>query len=176
MGLCKGRRVLFEYGYEVLPNGVKVLVDRVIFPDSVAALPLTGDGRVFLVRQYRPTIRKWVLEAPAGTLKPGEDPRDAALRELEEEAGLTTDNLEYVGGGYVSPGYSTEYMKLYIAWNPRRGEPRREAHEVIEKVVELSLGKAREMIYAGEIADVKTITLILAASLKLGLKVESPHG
>ncbi|MFN4046517.1 MAG: NUDIX hydrolase, partial [Acidilobaceae archaeon] len=103
MGLCKGRRVLFEYEYEVLPNGVEVLVDRVIFPDSVAVLPLTGDGWVFLVRQYRPTIRKWVLEAPAGTLKPGEDPRDAALRELEEEAGLTTDNLEYVGGGYVSP-------------------------------------------------------------------------
>jgi len=164
---CRGRRVVFESFYETLPNGNRVLVDRVIFPNSVAILPVNRRTReVTLIKQYRPAINKWILEAPAGTLKPGEDPREAAVRELEEEAGLIARELEEVGGGYVSPGYSTEFMKLYIAWDPIEGKPKREPHEVIE-VERLSLDKALSMIYTGEIADIKTITLILLAYMKL---------
>jgi len=164
---CRGRRVVFESFYETLPNGNRVLVDRVIFPNSVAVLPVNRRTReVTLIKQYRPAINKWILEAPAGTLKPGEDPRGAAVRELEEEAGLIARELEEVGGGYVSPGYSTEFMKLYIAWDPIEGKPKREPHEVIE-VERLSLDKALSMISTGEIADIKTITLILLAYTKL---------
>lgn len=165
---CKGRRVVFEALYEILPNGVKVLVDRVKFPDSVAVLPVMRSSReVILVKQYRPSIGKWLLEAPAGTLRPGEDPREAAIRELEEEAGLLAGDLEEVGGGYVSPGYSTEFMRLYIAWDPTPSKPRREPHEVME-VVRLRLEDTLAMISKGDIVDVKTITLILSACLKLG--------
>jgi len=164
---CRGRWVVFESFYETLPNGSRVLVDRVIFPNSVAILPVNRRTReVTLIKQYRPAINKWILEAPAGTLKPGEDPREAAVRELEEEAGLIAGELEEVGGGYVSPGYSTEFMKLYIAWDPIEGKPKREPHEVIE-VEKLSLDKALSMIFTGEIADIKTITLILLAYMKL---------
>jgi len=164
---CRGRRVVFESFYETLPNGNRVLVDRVIFPNSVAILPVNRRTReVTLIKQYRPAINKWILEAPAGTLKPGEDPREAAVRELEEESGLIARELEEVGGGYVSPGYSTEFMKLYIAWDPIEGKPKREPHEVIE-VERLSLDKALSMIPTGEIADIKTITLILLAYMKL---------
>jgi ADP-ribose pyrophosphatase len=164
---CRGRRVLFESFYETLPNGVRVLVDRVTFPNSVAVLPVIRSSReVVLVRQYRPAIGRWILEAPAGTIREGEDPREAAIRELEEEAGLIAEELEYVGGGYVSPGYSTEFMKLYIAWDPVTGRPRREPHEVME-VERLDLGEALSMIHDGRIVDVKTITLILVAYVKL---------
>ena len=165
---CRGRRVLFESFYEVLPNGVRILVDRVTFPNSVAVLPVTRSSReVVLVRQYRPSIGRWLLEAPAGTVREGEDPREAAIRELEEEAGLIAGELEDVGGGYVSPGYSTEFMKLYIAWDPVAGRPRREPHEVME-VVKLNIDEALRMAYSGGIEDVKTIALIHIAYLKLG--------
>jgi ADP-ribose pyrophosphatase len=164
---CRGRRVLFESFYETLPSGVRVLVDRVTFPNSVAVLPvMRGSREVVLVRQYRPAIGRWILEAPAGVLRPGEDPREAAARELEEEAGLVAGELEEVAGGYVSPGYSTEYMRLYIAWDPSVGTPRREPHEVIE-VERFNLSEALKMIYDGSIVDVKTITLILLAHMKL---------
>lgn len=164
---CRGRRVVFESFYETLPNGSRVLVDRVTFPNSVAVLPVHRKSwEVTLLKQYRPAIGKWILEAPAGTLRVGEDPREAAIRELEEEAGLVAKDLEEVGGGYVSPGYSTEFMKLYIAWDPVEGRPRREPHEVIE-VVRLGFDRALEMVESGEIIDVKTITLLLAAYLKL---------
>ncbi len=164
---CRGRRILFESFYEILPNGVRVLVDRVTFPNSVAVLPIIRSSReVVLVKQYRPAIGKWILEAPAGTIKQGEDPREAAIRELEEETGLIARELEEVGGGYVSPGYSTEFMKLYIAWDPATGKPRREPHEVMD-VIKLNIDEALNMVYKGGIEDIKTITLIHIAYLKL---------
>ncbi len=164
---CRGRRVLFESFYEILPNGVKVLVDRVSFPNSVAVLPVLRNSKeVILVRQYRPAIGKWILEAPAGTLRSGEDPREAAIRELEEEAGLVVRELEEVGGGYVSPGYSTEFLKLFIAWDPVSGTPRREPHELMY-IERLGIDEALKMIQHGHIEDIKTITLIFIAYLKL---------
>ncbi|MEM1773874.1 MAG: NUDIX hydrolase [Acidilobaceae archaeon] len=168
MTICRGRRVYFESSYETLPNGVSILIDRVIFPNSVAILPVfRGEERIVLIRQYRPTIKKWILEAPAGTLREGEDPIEAAKRELEEEAGLRAVNIEEVGGGYVSPGYSTEYLKLYIAWDPLEGRISREQHEVIDKVVSLDMREAYRMISRGEIEDIKTILLIHTVILRL---------
>ncbi|MEM4698249.1 MAG: hypothetical protein QW446_02620, partial [Acidilobaceae archaeon] len=71
------------------------------------------------------------------------------------------------GGGYVSPGYSTEYLKLYIAWDPLEGRISREQHEVIDKVVSLDIREAYRMISRGEIEDVKTILLIHTVILRL---------
>ena len=164
---CRGRRVVFKSYMEVLPNGRKVRVDRVEFPDSVAVLPLYTAGReVVLLRQYRPSIGRWILEAPAGTLKPGEPPEEAARRELEEEAGLKAARLVRVAAGYLAPGYSTEKMTLYIAPDPLEGEARPEEHEVLTTVkmkLEEAMGKAEK----GEIEDVKTILLLLGARIYL---------
>lgn len=165
---CKGRRVVFRAEIERLPNGVEHLVDRVIFPNSVAVIPAYKDSReVELIEQYRPSVGKWLLEAPAGTLKEGEDPEEAAKRELAEEAGLYADELAEVGRGYVSPGYSTEFLKLYIAWNPKRGPANRERYEVITRTVRLKIDEAVKKVWSGEIEDVKTMFLILAVASKL---------
>lgn len=157
---CRGRRVVFRAEEETLPNGRKVLVDRVEFPSSVAILPMDG-CKVLLVRQYRPTLREWTLEVPAGTIKPGEKPEDAAARELMEEAGYRPGRLLKVGEGYVSPGYSTEYMHLYIAeeLEPASAEP--EHYEVIEPPVWLGLDEALE-----KVRDVKTLLLLYAAKAR----------
>ncbi|MEN3000067.1 MAG: NUDIX hydrolase [Acidilobaceae archaeon] len=160
---CSGRRVRFESEVKRLPNGASVLVDRVVFPRSVAVLPAWRKGRrIALVRQYRPSIDKWILEAPAGTIDEGEEAARAAAREMEEEAGLKPGHLEEVGRGYVSPGYSTEYLTLYLAWEPVEGRAAAEAHEVIERRVVMTLEEAMEMVKRGEIEDVKTILLLLA--------------
>lgn len=163
---CRGRRVIFRAVEETLPNGRKVLVDRVVFPDSVVVLPVE-DGRVLLVRQYRPSIGEWTLEAPAGTIKEGERPEEAAWRELVEEAQVEPVRLVKVGEGYVSPGYSTEYMHLYIAYGvrPRSGRP--EDYEVIEGAVWLSLDEA-----LNRVRDVKTL-LLLNAYKSMGGSVEA---
>ncbi|GAB6147556.1 NUDIX hydrolase [Stetteria hydrogenophila] len=156
---CRGRRVEFWSGVIRLPNGARVRVDRVKFPRSVAVLPVFRDGSVVLVRQYRPAVDDWVLEAPAGTVEPGEDPRSAAVRELEEEAGLRADpgRLIEVGEGYVSPGYSTEVMSLFIALDPEESEARPEEYEVIE-AVRLPLREA-----LARVRDLKTMLLLCRA-------------
>ncbi|MEM4426020.1 MAG: NUDIX hydrolase [Acidilobaceae archaeon] len=163
----KCRRVSLECREEVLPNGIKMFVDRVVFPKSVAVLPIWRKERTtVLVRQYRPAVREWLLEAPAGTQKEGESPEEAALRELKEEAGLTTKELERVNEGFVSPGYSTEYMTLFIAWDPEPSDGVPEPHEVLERLV-VSLDEAFELLRKGKIRDLKTMLLLMIARRRL---------
>ena len=160
---CKGRRVKFIAETAMLPNGNTILVDRVVFPESTAVLPVFGNGRVILLRQYRPSIGKWIIEAPAGVIDKGETPEEAARRELEEEAGLIASKLIKIGSGYVSPGYSTELLHLFLAPNPGKGRQHLERHEIIE-VREYTLEEVHEMIQNGNVVDIKTIALIMGAT------------
>lgn len=164
---CKGRRVLFRAEEKVLPNGHRMIVDQVIFPNAVAVLPVIGKD-VVLIRQYRPVIDKYILEAPAGVIDKGENPEEAARRELKEETGYRATQLIPVGSGYVSPGYSTEKLYLFLAPDPEPGESSPEPHEII-RLVKIPLDEALKMIERGEIEDVKTILLLLAAKVRLGI-------
>ncbi len=162
---CRGRRLFFESRMEELPNGNRVRVDRVRFPNSVAILPVDeGNCRVLIIRQYRPSINNWILEAPAGVIDPGETPIEAANRELEEETGFTASRLVRVGEAYVSPGYSTELITLFLAFGLSEGKARPESHEVIKEKVWINLEDIDELIERGEIRDLKTIALVEAAA------------
>ncbi len=161
---CKGRRVRYVAEVVELPNGRRLLLDRVFFPDAVAVLPLyTGSCRIALIRQYRPVVGEWLLEAPAGVIDPGESPEEAAARELEEEAGLRPGRLLRVAEGYASPGYSTEKLYYFLALDPSETSSRPEDYEVIERVVLTPVDDALAMVSRGEIRDSKTILLVLAA-------------
>jgi ADP-ribose pyrophosphatase len=160
---CRGRRVRFTAELTKLPNGKSIIVDRVEFPNSVAILPIINEKHVVLLKQYRPSLNKWIFEVPAGVIDPGEKPEEAARRELREEAGLIAGELIKIGEGYVSPGYSTEYMYLFIALNPGKARQSLEDHEVIE-LAEFTLNDAVNMVEEGKITDVKTITLLFAAT------------
>lgn len=160
---CRGRRVAFTSRIEELPNGVKLRVDRVTFPNSVTVLPITTrDCTVYLIKQYRPAVGEWLLEAPAGVIDPGESPEEAASRELAEETGLHGGKLVKIAEGYTSPGYSTEYMYIYLALDPEHGEARPENYEVIEELVKLSITEALSMIREAKIRDLKTVYSIIA--------------
>ena len=82
-------------------------------PGSVVLLPIPEPGKIILIRQYRYTIDRWIWELPAGSLKPGEDPDQAAARECEEEIGLAPGKVTRLRGYYPTPGFCDEEMIYY---------------------------------------------------------------
>lgn len=123
---------------------------------GVAVAPLLGD-RVLLVRQPRPVIGRTLLEIPAGKLEgPDDDVAARAQAELGEEVGYRAGRLIPAADFYVSPGYTTERIVVYLGLDLEPVDAAPEASEDIE-IVELSLGEARRMLDAGEFHDSKTI-------------------
>lgn len=129
-------------------------------PGAVAILPLLDDGRVCLIRNYRVAVDRTLIELPAGTLEPGEDPSVTASRELEEETGYRASSVEKLCEFFMSPGVLSERMVLYLATGLTAGPPRLEAGEQIETFVVL-WPEAMELIKRGEIQDAKSIAGLL---------------
>ncbi|MTI70210.1 MAG: NUDIX hydrolase [Firmicutes bacterium] len=129
---------------------------------AVAIVPITDDGYVTLVKQYRKAIDKELLEIPAGKIEVGEEPKSCAIRELKEETGITAENLEYMFEFYTSPGFSNEKLYLFMAKNLDVGEANPDTDEYIE-VVKVKLEELVEKVNKGEIQDSKTIVGILTA-------------
>jgi ADP-ribose pyrophosphatase len=99
----------------LLPDEKTTWFDLVVHPGAVTLIPIDSKGRVLLVRQYRHAVGKELLELPAGTLEAGEDPDVCAAREVREETGMSAGKINKIGEFYLVPGYSTEYMYIYIA-------------------------------------------------------------
>lgn len=136
-------------------------VEIVRHPGSVVLIPVTPDGRIILVRQYRHAIGRSAWELPAGTLKRGEAPLKAAARECQEEIGLIPAQLEPVGKFFPTPGYCDEEMNFYKASGlrePGAGDEAAEqdADEDIEKR-SFSVEDIQNMIRTNEIIDLKTV-------------------
>lgn len=141
--------------------------DVVHHPGSAVILPVFADETVALVKQYRHPAVRYLLEAPAGSLSPGERPEIGAARELEEELGLVAGKLEKLTEFFVSPGFCEEKMWLYLATDLTETKQRLEPDEVIE-VVRVSFTEALEMISDGEIEDAKTIIGLMLAASRIG--------
>ncbi|MES1213649.1 MAG: NUDIX hydrolase, partial [Singulisphaera sp.] len=98
-----------------LPDGQVASREVIEHPGAVAIVPLVDENHVCLIRNYRLAIQKWLLEIPAGTLEPGEDPAVTARRELAEETGYTAQTLEPLCQLVFSPGILHERMHLFVA-------------------------------------------------------------
>lgn len=163
-GLCEGLRVrLVQRTYR--HGGIEFSRDVVLFGRSVAVVPLDGD-EVILLRQFRAPVNGWVLEVPAGRVEEGEDPEEAAKRELGEEAGYSPGSLELLATVYTSPGYSDELMHIYLATGLSPVEASREPGELIE-VVRLGVGEALELATRGHPVDAKTLLALLLLEKRL---------
>lgn len=125
-------------------------------PGAVTVIPLLPDGRLVMIRNWRISIRDWLLEFCAGRLGPGEDPAAAAVRELAEETGYRAGRVAEVGRFYTSPGLGDESMRVYAAEDLEPGEPRLEADERIETVL-VDPAEIGALIRRGELVDGKTI-------------------
>ncbi|MGI6678801.1 MAG: NUDIX domain-containing protein [Dehalobacterium sp.] len=142
-----------------LPNGKTAMREIVEHPGAVSIVPITEEGKIIFVRQYRKPVEKETIEIPAGKLDQGELPQDCAQRELQEEIGFS-GNLEYKFSYYSTPGFSDEIMYLFFARNLKIAPLTCDEDELIEKM-EVSLDDALHMIMQGEIVDAKTIIGIL---------------
>jgi ADP-ribose pyrophosphatase len=127
---------------------------------SVAILPILNDGRVCLIHSRRVTVNETLIEVPAGTREPNEEPSKCAARELAEETGFRAGKLEELTSYYPSPGILSERMWIFVARDLTEGEPAREANEQIENYV-VCWEEALAMIDNGEIHDGKTIIALL---------------
>ncbi|WP_069807448.1 NUDIX hydrolase [Vulcanisaeta thermophila] len=169
--IYQGRRVTLEIFETVLPNGNRMMVERVLFPSAVAALPIIkGTTDVVLIRQFRPVLNNYIIEIPAGIINPDEKPEEALIRELREEVGGVVDDYELMFQGYTSPGYSTEYLYLYSATLKYLGDREPEPHEVIE-VIRLNIKDALRMLLNNEIRDHKTALALTLYAYRHGLSV-----
>ena len=149
------------------PSGDERAYEIIAHPGAVVMLPLLDDGhRIVLIRNYRCAVEKELWELPAGTLdQPGEDTRNAAIRELEEETGYLAGAMRPLGQFYTSPGILTELIRAYVAADLKKTQQRLEATEQIQvEVVEFA--EAIAMILDGRIEDAKTIVTLLMWGLE----------
>ena len=157
--IYRGRKFNVKIVRRALPTGRHVDVEVVEYRGASVVLPLFGD-RVLMLRQYRPAVDDWIYELPAGTIREGETPESCALRELLEETGYRAGDLKLLFKAYVSPGYSTEVIHSFLAWNLEYVGARRESYGVIE-VVPMKLEEAMNMVLENRIRDVKTMLTLL---------------
>lgn len=116
---------------------------------------LTEDKSLIMVRQYRKTTERVMLELPAGKIDKGEDPKNTAIRELKEETGFTADKIKLLTRMYPSVGYSEEILYIYLATGLSEGETDFDDNEAID-VEKYSVEKLYNMVMDGEIEDAKT--------------------
>lgn len=147
--------------------GRTVKLDIVVHPHAVTILPLDAAGNVWFIRQYRHPVSESLLELPAGTLKPGEDPAYTANRELQEEIGMRAEQLSVLGTFWLAPGYSTELMHVYLATGLSASQLEQDEDEVIS-LEKVPTSRAAALIDSGELRDAKSITAVLLAARKLG--------
>jgi ADP-ribose pyrophosphatase len=140
----------------LLPDGNTTWFEIVDHPGAVTLIPVDSQGRVLFVRQYRHAIGKELLELPAGTLNIGESPRTCALREVREETGMSAAKLERVGEFFLAPGYSTEYMYIYLAYELQIDPLPGDEDEFIT-VQPIPLDQLPELVSQGEIQDAKSL-------------------
>jgi len=156
----RGRLLSLRVDTVELPGGRRTTREIVEHPGAVAIVPLDGGGNVVMVRQYRKAVEKELLEIPAGGLDPGEDPEECARRELVEETGFYPGRLEGMGGFYTSPGFSSEYLYLFVATDLELRKQRPASDETIE-VVKVPLEQVSGLISSGAICDAKSVTGLL---------------
>ena len=144
----------------IYDSGNESVREVVIHNGGAVVLPITDEGKLIFVKQFRYPFQKFLIESPAGKLEKGEDPYECAARELTEETGYSSDNIIKLGEIYTSPGFCDEILYLYLATDLTAGKHNREEGEFGMETFEYSLSDVDKMIKNGKIVDAKTIAII----------------
>ena len=140
-------------------SGREGTIDIVEHPGGVTLVAFDDEGRLLLVRQYRHSAGRELLELPAGTLDPGETPEACAERELQEETGYRPGRMERLGGFYSAPGYCDEYLHVFLCTD--LVESQLEGDEEAIHLERVPLEEALRLAAEGGIEDAKTAGALL---------------
>lgn len=155
-----GRIFRLDVDRVTLPAGHTIDMEIVRHPGSVVLLPIPKPGHIILIRQYRYAIDRWIWELPAGSLKPGENPDEAAARECEEEIGLAPGKVVRLRGYFPTPGFCDEEMIYYRCEDLRPPAADSTARPDEDEDIEprtFSVEDARALVTSGDIVDLKTM-------------------
>ena len=145
-----------------MPDGRVINVDVVAHHGAVTLLPVDEEGQIWFIRQYRHPAGKELLELPAGVMESGEPEAESAGRELREETGMAAASLEKLGEFYLAPGYSTEYMHVFLATD-LKPDPLEQDEDELLTLEKVPVREALAMAERGEIQDAKTLAALLLA-------------
>ncbi|MGG6293852.1 NUDIX hydrolase [Leptolyngbya sp. AN02str] len=164
----QGRKFAFDVSRLRLPNGAEGEWECVRHPGGALAVPVTPDGKFVLVRQYRFAAEQRLLEFPAGTVEPNEDPFTTVEREIQEETGFRAHRWQNLGQFYLAPGYSDEIIYAYLALDlePLEHPPAQDEDEDIELVL-MTAQELEQAIFQGAPIDAKSICSFMLAQKAL---------
>ena len=148
-----------------LPNGRVITHTTISHPGAAVILPILPNGDIVLVNQYRPSLKKWLLELPAGTIENSEPPELCAVRELSEETGYHAETMISLGKVTPLPGFCDEIQYLYVAKGLSKAHQLMCDDDEIIEVISLPFSEIEQKIIEGEITDTKTIACISKAKL-----------
>jgi len=163
--LYRGRVLTLNIETVQLPNNTTTELEIVRHPGAAAVVPMKPDGSVILIRQYRHAAGGFIYEIPAGKLYPGEDPKECAARELEEEIGLRAGSLELITSIFTAPGFTDEVIHIFLGAGLAPGRQQLDRDEVLE-IVEMPIEKALALIQDRTIRDAKTIVGLQTVHLR----------
>ncbi|GIK08780.1 MAG: ADP-ribose pyrophosphatase [Anaerolineaceae bacterium] len=164
--LFKGRAFAIRRDWLKTPDDRETKYDIIEHGGSVALIPLDAQGNLLFVRQYRHAAGMDLLELPAGTLDAGEAPEVCAAREIREETGFAAGRLEKLGEFYLAPGYSTEFMVVFLATELSYDPLEADADEFLS-VEKIPLAEAFRKAERGEIPDAKSLAALTLARPRL---------
>ncbi|MCI9429776.1 MAG: NUDIX hydrolase [Lachnospiraceae bacterium] len=161
---------IIEYYVDTMefPGGSQAKWDFIKHNGAAAAVPVTEDGKILMVRQYRNALERYTLEIPAGGLNPGENTDVAAARELEEETGYASDDLELLISLRTTVAFCNEKIDIYVAKNLVKTHQHLDEDEFLN-VEAYSLKELEDKIFRQEIEDSKTIAALMAYKVKYGI-------
>lgn len=162
--LYQGRKFNFEVSHLRLPNKAEGDWECIRHPGGALAVPVTSEGKLVLLRQYRFAAEGRLLEFPAGTIEPNEDPAQTIKREIEEETGYRAHKWQKLGQFFLCPGYSDEIIYAFLAQDLELLEtpPDQDIDEDIETVL-MTPQELEKAIWAGEPVDAKSISSFFLA-------------
>ncbi len=160
----KGRKFDFEVNRLRLPNDAEGEWECIRHPGGALAVPVTPEGKLILLRQYRFAVQRRLLEFPAGTIEPNEDPFETIQREIEEETGYRAHKWQKLGQFFLAPGYSDEIIYAFLAQDLEllAKPPSQDIDEDIE-IVLFTPQELEQAILEGQPVDAKSISSFLLA-------------
>ncbi len=162
--IYEGKIITLRVEQVELPDGNQATRELIQHPGAVSIIPITADGKIVLVEQYRKALERTLIEIPAGKIDPGEEPAVTAIRELEEETGYGAKEFTYIQSFATSPGFADEVIHMYLAQNLYAIEnPAAGDEDEFIGLLEVTLEEAEEMVVSGKIYDAKTAFAVLYA-------------